>query len=177
MKHSSTSILPRLRKSSARLCSTRDSVPSSTHRWKRRWQVWYEGNRSGRSFQRAPERKIHNIPFNTARSSQRGRPRPSTRRCTFGSSGSIKSHCSSCNSSRRGITISRYPTGKTVFHINRLLGIFETASSNYQLRMSDNEMTIIGHDLYRVSRGGDRLAGFQQQFLQLTHFCQGQFRH
>jgi len=94
-------------------------------------QALYEGNHSGKSFQRVLERKIHIIPFSTARSSQRGRLRPSARRDTFGSSASINTHCSSCNSSRRGITISRYPTGKTVFHINRLLGIFETDSSKF----------------------------------------------
>ena len=129
MKHSSTFILPRLFKSSARQRRIFDSVSSSTHCWKRRWQVWYEGNRSGKSFQRAPERKIHKIPFSTARSSQRGRPRPSSRGCTVGSSGSIKAHCSSCSSSRLGITVSRWLPGKTVFHIKRLFGIFETASS------------------------------------------------
>lgn len=134
MKHSSTSILPRLFKSSARQRSIFDSVSSSTHCWKRRWQVWYEGNRSGRSFQRAPERKIHKIPFSTARSSHRGRPRPSARACAVGRSGSIKAHCSSCNSSRRGIAISRWSPGKTVFHIKRLFGIFETASRNLRDR-------------------------------------------
>lgn len=134
MKHSSMSILPRLFKSSARQRKTLDRVWSSTHCWKRRWHVWYEGNRSGISFQRAPERKIHKIPFSTARSSQRGRPRPSSRCCTGGSSGSIKAHCSSCNSSRRGITVSRWLSGKTVFHIRRLFGIFETASKDLLMK-------------------------------------------
>jgi hypothetical protein len=100
MKHSDRSSLSRLRKSSANASSTVLSVPELTHSWKRRWQVWYEGNRPGKSAQGAPVRKIQNMPFNTARSSIRGRPRLSTRSMT-GSSGSMRFHCSSVSSSAR----------------------------------------------------------------------------
>jgi len=74
MKHSDRSSLPRLRKSSAKASSTVLSVPNSTHSWKRRWQVWYEGKRPGKSAQGAPVRNIQNMPFITARSSIRGPP-------------------------------------------------------------------------------------------------------
>lgn len=110
MKHSSVSIWPCLRRSSARERRIVDSVPSSTHRWQRRWQVWYDGSRLGKSFQRAPERKIHRMQLITSQSSQRGRPRPSEGGATFGNKSSIKAHCSSCNSSRRGIVRSRWLT-------------------------------------------------------------------
>ena len=100
MKHSDRSSLPRLRRSSARASRTALSVPASTHSWKRRWQVWYEGKRPGKSAQGAPVRNIQNMPFSTARSSIRGRPRLSTRSMT-GSSGSMRVHCSSVSSSAR----------------------------------------------------------------------------
>jgi len=100
MKHSERSSLPRLRRSSAKASSTALSVPESTHSWKRRWQVWYEGNRPGRSAHGAPVRNIQKMPFSTARSSIRGRPRLSTRSMT-GSSGSTSFHCSSVSSSAR----------------------------------------------------------------------------
>lgn len=101
MKHSDKSRPPRLRKCSANTLRAVCSAPVRTHCWKRRWQVWYGGKRSGRSFQRAPERKIHNTPFITARASRGGRPRPPC--LSFGSSGSINAHCSSVNSSRLGM--------------------------------------------------------------------------
>jgi hypothetical protein len=100
MKHSDRSSLPRLRKSSAKVSSTDFNVPDSTHSWNRRWQVWYEGKRPGRSAQGAPVRRIQKMPLSTARSSIRGRPRPSTR-SILGSSGSIRLHCSSVSSSAR----------------------------------------------------------------------------
>src|SRR3990172_7916279 len=49
MKHSDRSSLPRLRRSSASASRTTRSVPVCTHAWKRLWQVWYGGYRSGRS--------------------------------------------------------------------------------------------------------------------------------
>lgn len=98
IKHSDRSNLPRLRRSSANASSTDFNVPVDTHSWNRRWQVWYEGNRAGRSAQGAPVRRIQKIPFITARSSTRGRPRPSAR-STLGNSGEIKFHCSSVSSS------------------------------------------------------------------------------
>ena len=102
IKHSDKSNSPRVRRSSAKVSKRRASRPSLTHCWKRRWQVWYGGNLSGKSHQRAPERRIHSTPFKTSRSGRRGLPRV----CTTGglsNSDSIKDHCSSVNSSRRAI--------------------------------------------------------------------------
>ena len=102
MKHSDKSNSPRVRRSSAKVSKRRSSRPSLTHCWKRRWQVWYGGKRSGKSHQRAPERRIHSTPFKTSRSGRRGLPRV----CTVGGlskSGSINAHCSSVNSSRRAM--------------------------------------------------------------------------
>ena len=44
IKHSERSNSPRVRRSSANVSSTRLSVPSLTHCWNLRWQVWYGGN-------------------------------------------------------------------------------------------------------------------------------------
>ena len=49
--------------------STSRRPPTLGSRW---WQVWYRGKRSGRSTQRALERRIHSIPFITSRFSRRG---------------------------------------------------------------------------------------------------------
>jgi hypothetical protein len=117
VKHSLKSNLPRECKSSASVSRTFRNRPSLTHSWKRRWQVWYGGNLSGKSHHRAPERNIHNTPFKTSRSERRALPRVAT---TGGLSnnGSIKDHCSLLNSSRRAI--------REVYQT-----IFETASSNF----------------------------------------------
>ncbi len=103
IKHSDRSSEPRLRKSSANTSSSALNAPHFTHSWKRRWQVWYGGNRPGRSAHGAPVRRIQNTPLSTTRSSSRGRPRPSLRR-GFASSGSIKLHCSSVSCSARLIS-------------------------------------------------------------------------
>ncbi len=102
IKHSEMSSLPRNRKSSAKVSNTRLSLPFPTHSWKRRWQVWYGGNRSGKSHHRAPERNIQSTPFSTSRSDLRGLPRVVTTE-GLSNNGSIKDHCSSVNSSRRAI--------------------------------------------------------------------------
>lgn len=102
MKHSDKSKSPLWRRSSANVSSTRWSRPSLTHCWKRRWQVWYGGNLSGRSHQRAPERRIQSTPLRTSRSGRRGLPRV----CTAGglsNNGSMKDHCWSVNSSCRAM--------------------------------------------------------------------------
>jgi len=101
MKHSDISRPPRCRKCSANIFSAARSDPVRTQCWNRRWHVWYGGKRSGKSFQRAPERRIHNTAFITSRASRGGRPRPAC--LNFGNNGSINNHCSSVNSSRRGI--------------------------------------------------------------------------
>ena len=49
MKHSDRSSLPRSFKSRASASRMRLNVPSCTHRWNRRWHVWYGGYRSSRS--------------------------------------------------------------------------------------------------------------------------------
>lgn len=103
MKHCDKSNLPRVRRSSASASRIRFSVPVLTQYWKRRWHVWYETKRSGKSCHAAPDRKIHKMPFRTARSSLRGLPRPSTRGFGLESNGSITFHCSSLISSRRAI--------------------------------------------------------------------------
>ena len=103
IKHCAKSSLPRFRKSSASASSICLSVPPSTQYWNRRWQVWYGGKRSGKSCQRAPERNIQRMPLSTSRSSFLGLPRPSALRCGLSNNGSMTCHCSSFNSSRRGI--------------------------------------------------------------------------
>lgn len=101
IKHSERSISPRVRKSSAKASKTLRNVPSRDHCWNRRWQVWYGGNRSGKSCHRAPLLRIQSTPLNTSRVSFQGRPLPSSRRGGSGISGPIMAHCSSVNSSPR----------------------------------------------------------------------------
>lgn len=103
IKHSDKSRSPRSFRSWARASSTLRSVPSRTHCWNLRWQVWYGGNRSGKSCQRAPLLSIQSTPFMTSRVSFQGLPRPSSRRGSSGIMGSISAHCSSVNSSRRAM--------------------------------------------------------------------------
>jgi hypothetical protein len=128
MKHSDRSNSPRSHRSWAKVSKTRRSTPARTHCWKRRWQVWYGGNRSGKSFQRAPLRKIQRMPLSTARSSFHGRPRPSGRRGGAGMSGRMMFHCSSVNSSLRAI-----------LHHSKSLGVYETASSWAPRRHHDSQ--------------------------------------
>ncbi len=99
IKHSLKSSSPLVCKSSAKVSSTLFRVPSLTHCWNLLWQLWYGGNRSGKSFKRAPLRNIHSIPFKTSRLSLQGLTPPSWRRGTGGIRGLIIAHCSSVNSS------------------------------------------------------------------------------
>ena len=69
-------------------------VPRSVHSWKRRWQVWYGGYLEGISFQGAPVRNIHNIPFITSLAGLGFRPRGSFAGVVFNIMGSIRVHCS-----------------------------------------------------------------------------------
>lgn len=103
IKHSERSNLPRVCKSSAKAVRSLRKVPSFTQIWKRRWQVWYGGNRSGRSAHGAPVRNIQSMPLITSRLSRHGLPRPSSRRGISPSNGSMIDHCSSLNSSRRAM--------------------------------------------------------------------------
>lgn len=74
MKASCKSIPPRSRKSSAMTRNARSMVPSRTHCWKRRWQVWYGGYSRGRSFHRAPVLNIQRTPLRTSLAGVAGRP-------------------------------------------------------------------------------------------------------
>jgi hypothetical protein len=99
IKASSSCSFPRACNSSARARKIRSSLPSLTHCWKRRWQVWYGGYFSGSSRHCAPVPKTHRIPLSTARVSCHGRPRPSERR--FGRKiGSITCHWALLSSHR-----------------------------------------------------------------------------
>jgi hypothetical protein len=93
---------PRSCKCLASRRSASTSLPSRTHRWKRRWQVWYGGYLDGNSAHCAPLPNIHSTPFSTARVSCHGRPRLSSRRAGR-RTGSTKAHCSSFSSQRPAI--------------------------------------------------------------------------
>jgi hypothetical protein len=108
IKHCAKSSLPRLRRSSANASSICLNVPPFTQYWNRRWHVWYGGKRSGKSCQRAPDRNIHRMPLSTSRSSVLGRPRPSALRSGLRNNGSMIFHCSSFNSSRRGMVLPQH---------------------------------------------------------------------
>ncbi len=100
MKHSAKLMSPRFSRSRASASSNCRITPSRIQREKRRKQVEYDGNTSGKSSQAAPVRKIHRMPFITDRlSCTGGRPRPSARRPSFGIKGPKIAHCSSVKSS------------------------------------------------------------------------------
>lgn len=69
-------------------------IPLAVHWRNRRQQVGYDGNRSGKSFQRAPLRSTHRIPSTHARGSTVGRPRWPVRG-SYGNRSAINRHCSS----------------------------------------------------------------------------------
>lgn len=94
MKASRISIFPRLQRSSASSWAMRWKTPCRTHCWNRRWHVWYGGYRCGRSFQGAPLRKIHKIPFKTSRGSFGWRPLGSLEGLREEIIGSMRGHCS-----------------------------------------------------------------------------------
>ena len=94
MKASRISIWPRSYRSSTSSWAMRWKIPSRTHCWNQRWHVWYGGYRWGRSFQGAPVRKIHRIPFITSRGSRGLRPLGSFIGVKDAIMGSIRFHCS-----------------------------------------------------------------------------------
>ena len=94
MKASRISIWPRSYRSSTSSFAMRWKIPSRTHCWNQRWHVWYGGYRWGRSFQGAPVRKIHRIPFITSRGSLGLRPLGSLIGVKDTIMGSIRFHCS-----------------------------------------------------------------------------------
>jgi len=92
MKHSLRLNLPRSSKSLASPSRMSRNFPERTHSWSRRWHVWYGGNFSGISCQRAPVRNIHRIPLTISRLDRRGRPLPSARTFCLGMKDSICVH-------------------------------------------------------------------------------------
>ena len=98
MKHSVRSNFPRSLTSLTSARRTCSKTPARIHSWKRRWQVWYGGYRSGKSCQAAPVRMTHRMPFKISRSWTLGLPRPSARRVGLGSKPFTTSHCSSFRS-------------------------------------------------------------------------------
>ena len=94
MNASRISISPRSYRSSASSFKMRRKTPWRTHCWNRRWHVWYGGYRCGRSFHGAPVRRIHRIPFITARGSRALRPLGSLAGVNETIMGSIRFHCS-----------------------------------------------------------------------------------
>ena len=98
MKASRMSMPPRSRKSSAKVRRISSKIPPFDHVWNQRWQVWYGGYRSGKSFQGAPVRRIQRIPLRTSRGFRRDRPRGSDRSLGDGIKGSNRVHCSSVKS-------------------------------------------------------------------------------
>ena len=87
-------ISPRSYRSSASSFKMRRKTPCSTHCWNRLWHVWYGGYLCGVSFQGAPVRRIHNIPFNTSRGLRGRRPLGSFFGAEDEITGSIRFHCS-----------------------------------------------------------------------------------
>ena len=98
IKASERSMPPRSSRSFTSVARISWKTPARVHCWKRRWQVWYDGYRSGRSFHGAPVRRTHRIPFSTSRGSRGGRPRHPRRHFGFGISPAIRFHCSSVSS-------------------------------------------------------------------------------
>jgi len=94
MKASRISIWPRSYRSSTSSWAMRWNIPPRTHCWNQRWHVWYGGYLWGRSFQGAPVRKIHRIPFITSRGSRGLRPLGSLIGVKDTIMGSIRFHCS-----------------------------------------------------------------------------------
>jgi hypothetical protein len=94
IKASRISIPPRSYRSCASSWAMSRKVPCRTHCWNRLWHVWYGGYLGGRSFQGAPVRKIHNIPFMTSREFRPLRPRGSFTGAVAAIMGSIRFHCS-----------------------------------------------------------------------------------
>jgi len=98
MNASLMSMPPRSRKSSAKVRRISSKIPPFDHVWNHRWQVWYGGYRSGRSFQGAPVRRIHKIPLRTSLGFRRDLPRGSGRSLGDGIKVSSRVHCSSVKS-------------------------------------------------------------------------------
>ena len=83
-----------VRKSRPHACS---QIPASVHAFRRRQQVEGEGKRLGRSFQRAPVRRIQMIPSTQGLGGCAGRP-PFGPTFGAGKNSEIRFHCSSVSS-------------------------------------------------------------------------------
>ena len=94
MNASRISILPRSYRSSTSSLAMRLKTSCLTHCWNCLWHVWYGGYRCGISFQGAPVRNIHKIPFRISRGSRWGRPLGSFLGVSSLIISSIRSHCS-----------------------------------------------------------------------------------
>lgn len=94
MNVSRISMSPRSYRSSASSLTMRLKTPCRTHCWNRLWHVWYGGYRWGISFQGAPVRNIHKIPFKTSLGFRGRRPRGSFFGVKDEITGSIRFHCS-----------------------------------------------------------------------------------
>ena len=92
------SMPPRSCKSAASTSIIRRNTPAFLHCWNRRWQVWYGGYLSGKSFHGAPVRSTHKMPFSTSRGSRGLRPRESFLQADCEMTGSILIHCLSVSS-------------------------------------------------------------------------------
>jgi hypothetical protein len=86
--------LPRFLRSTASFTRIFSHTPAFTHSWKRRWQVWYGGYFSGKSFHEAPVRHIQRIPLRIVQLSNRGRPETFFAGIADSIMGLIKAHCS-----------------------------------------------------------------------------------
>ena len=102
-KHSLKSSPPASLRCCASVSRIFSSPPERTQCWKRRWAVWYEPYRGGKSCHGAPVRKIHRMPLNTLRASLHGRPRREIR-SRVGNSSLTRSHCSLVKSIYNHIT-------------------------------------------------------------------------
>jgi hypothetical protein len=91
----------------------------SSHCFRRRQQVAGEGYLSGRNRQAAPVHNTQRMPSRQSRFEAQGRPRLSRRRLGSGSSGSIKVHCASVNSSNRRLLTLQ--VSKNQLHLKKYL--------------------------------------------------------
>lgn len=103
-KPSRQSIRPLLSSMSSRRFHALSRAPLPVHSAKRRQQVAYDGNRGGRSFQRAPLRRIHKMPSKQALGSAIGRP-PLGLGSGLEKRSAISSQCSSLSSGCRSFVL------------------------------------------------------------------------
>lgn len=93
-KASSTLILPSRSSWRNPRCQAFRKTPEAVHSCNLRQQVGGDGKDFGKSFHRAPVRKIHRMPSKQARGSMRGRP-PARDGGSHGNRSAMRNHCSS----------------------------------------------------------------------------------